>query len=247
MEFTNESASVGSGDGVESVATEPALDIATSNQILGLVKGRGLRPGDKLPTEAEIAQVFAMPRQKVRAGLLRLESLGIVRSRQGSGRVLLDRVHHTLPGLLTPSLEHSPADVLDAVIVRQVLEVGFLPSAIEAIDSEAISRMRAAVEGMQQRAAEGKSFSASDRDFHDALYAGLNNHLLSRLLNNFWELLDGIDLEVLRHCETADEIIRHHRNILEAVERGEVGVGQFHLKMHFYDSVESLRDFSARS
>jgi DNA-binding FadR family transcriptional regulator len=219
---------------------------AVRNLILGLIRDRGLRPGDKLPTEAEIAKVFTLSRQKVREGLHRLETLGVVRSRQGSGRILLDRTHHTLPALLAPLLEHSPGDILDAVVVRQVLEVGFLPSAIAVLSPESLETMRDTVHRMRARMEAGQPFPDEDREFHDALYRGLDNQLLTSLLDNFWRLFAGVDLDVLRHREGADETIRHHLNIIEAIERGDSAVAQFHMEMHFYDSVESMRDFVAQ-
>ncbi len=215
-----------------------------SEQILDLIKDRNLRAGDRLPTEAETARVLALPRQKVRAGFLRLESQGIVRSRQGSGRVLLDRSHHTLPALLGSGIDHTNAELLDAVVVRQVLEVGFLPSAAKAIDAEALGGMESAIASMTARAEKGEPFAEYDRAFHDALFSGLDNQLLSSLLNTFWDLLENVDLAALRHREAAEETIRHHQNILDAVRRHENAVAQFHLATHFYDSVESLRDFA---
>jgi DNA-binding FadR family transcriptional regulator len=223
----------------------PELESAdVSEQILDMIRDRNLRAGDRLPTEAETARVLSLPRQKVRAGFLSLESQGIVRSRQGSGRVLLDRTHHTLPALLGTGIGHTNAELLDAVLVRQVLEVGFLPAACDAIEPSALDRMEEAVASMTAKAELGEPFAEYDRAFHDALFSGLDNQLLSSLLNTFWDLLEGVDLAVLRHREAAEETIRHHRNILDAVRRHEAAVAQFHLATHFYDSVESLRDLA---
>ena len=213
-------------------------------RILDMIRERNLRAGDRLPTEAETAQVLGLPRQKVRAGFLSLELQGIVRSRQGSGRVLLDRAHHTLPALLGSGVGHTNAELLDAVLVRRVLEVGFLPAAAEAIDEGALERMEQAIASMMARAARGEPFAEYDRAFHDALFSGLDNRLLWSLLSTFWNLLEKVDLALLRHREEAEETIRHHQNILDAVRRHDSALAQFHLDAHFYDSVESLRDLA---
>jgi DNA-binding FadR family transcriptional regulator len=224
----------------------PAPSGTLRDEILALIRERGLRPGERLPTESEIARVFAVSRPKAREALRELESLGVVRSRQGSGRVLLDRQHHTLPALLGRGLQRSPSDVLDAVLVRQALEVGFLSSAMSVIDPAAIVRMRTSIDGMRARVAHGEPFPAEDRDFHDALFDGLHNRLLTGLLDNFWDLFAGVDLDVLRHRENPEDTIRHHVNIADAIEKGNFAVARFHLELHFYDSVESVRDFVAR-
>ena len=43
------------------------------------------RPGDKLPTEAELADRFGLNRHTVRQGLASLAEAGIVHARRGSG------------------------------------------------------------------------------------------------------------------------------------------------------------------
>jgi DNA-binding FadR family transcriptional regulator len=217
---------------------EPGVD----EQILNLIREREYRPGDRLPTEAEIAAALSLSRQKVREGFLTLESQGVVRSRQGSGRILLDRRHHTLPVLLGPGIGHSISDILDAVAVRQVLEVGFLPSAIEVIDEEALEQMALAIHGMTACAEAGRTFAAQDRAFHNALFSKMGNQLLASLLDKFWDLLATVDLDHIRHREAAEETIAHHQNILVAVQQRNPEVAQFHMLKHFYDSVESLRD-----
>jgi len=217
-----------------------------ADAILELIKVQGLKPGERLPTEFEIARILQVSRPKAREALRELESLGVVRSRQGSGRVLLDRRHHTLSALLGPALDHTPGDILDALAVRQVIEVGFLSAAMNAADSATIAEMRRAIDGMRERAARGEPFPEEDRQFHEALFDGVGNHLLTTLLETFWGMFESVDLDVLRHRENPEDTIRHHENIADAVERGDFPVARFHLETHFYDSVESLRDFVVR-
>ncbi|HEY5221876.1 MAG TPA: GntR family transcriptional regulator [Microbacteriaceae bacterium] len=53
-----------------------------------LVEDRNLRPGDRLPTEAEIAQIYGVARSTVREALKRLEHEGLFHAVQGNGRFL---------------------------------------------------------------------------------------------------------------------------------------------------------------
>ena len=47
-----------------------------------------LRPGDKLPTERELAAQLDISRNSVREGLRVLENLGVLSSTQGSGNYI---------------------------------------------------------------------------------------------------------------------------------------------------------------
>ncbi len=222
-----------------------AGETSVEDRILELFRERGHRAGDRLPTELDIARVLGLSRPKVREGLLSLERQGVLRSRQGSGRVLLDRTHHSLPALLAPAIGHSGAEIVDAVVVRQVLEVGFLPSAIQLIDDDAIAAMQAAIDDMAARTEAAEPFQSADRAFHDALFSRIDNQLLASLFANFWEMLAAIDPLTIPHREAASETLEHHRRILEAIRARDVELAQLHMSRHFYDSVESLRDLTA--
>jgi len=56
----------------------------TVQLVRGILNG-SYRSGDKLPTERELAEDFSVSRHVVREALKRLETLGLVRIRQGSG------------------------------------------------------------------------------------------------------------------------------------------------------------------
>lgn len=227
------------------VHPEDTADIAAEDRILRFFRERGYRAGDRLPTEVSIGEALGLSRPKVREGLISLEHQGILRSRQGSGRVLLDRSHHSLPALLAPARGHSGQEILDAVMVRQVLEVGFLQAAVESVDDDGLDAMQSAIDDMVESIRSSTSFQGADRAFHEALFAQVGNPLLTSLFANFWELLARIDPLTIPHHEAASETLEHHRRILEAVRARDVELARLHMTRHFYDSVESLRDLTA--
>ena len=54
-------------------------------KLLELIRERGFKPGDKLPSERDLAALFGMSRSAVRESLIRLDTLRIVESRPKSG------------------------------------------------------------------------------------------------------------------------------------------------------------------
>jgi GntR family transcriptional regulator len=58
------------------------------DDILALVKAEGLRPGDRIPTEAELKQRFGSSRPAIREALKLLEQDGVVDVEHGRGRFL---------------------------------------------------------------------------------------------------------------------------------------------------------------
>src|SRR5258708_28542611 len=47
-----------------------------------------LRPGDKLPAERELAEMFGVSRSSIRDAIRRLDLMGLVEPRQGAGTVV---------------------------------------------------------------------------------------------------------------------------------------------------------------
>lgn len=60
--------------------------IRVYHQILTLIADLGLKPGDRLTAETELAEVFGVSRSTVREALRLLEQEGVVNAKQGQGR-----------------------------------------------------------------------------------------------------------------------------------------------------------------
>ena len=54
-------------------------------RITAQIDSRALQPGDRLPTELQLAAAYGVSRTVVREAVHQLKSQGLVRSRQGSG------------------------------------------------------------------------------------------------------------------------------------------------------------------
>ncbi len=61
-----------------------------ANELCRRIANRVYLPGQKLPTERELSQEFKATRHCIREALKRLEALGLVRIRQGSGTIVQD-------------------------------------------------------------------------------------------------------------------------------------------------------------
>lgn len=64
------------------------LSARVRDDLLDELRSRGLRPGDRIPTEAEVGELFRVSRSTVREALRLLEESGAVRVERGKGRFL---------------------------------------------------------------------------------------------------------------------------------------------------------------
>jgi GntR family transcriptional regulator len=64
------------------------LPVLVRDRLLQAIGDRGLRPGDQIPTEAEVTEMFGVSRSTVREALRLLERDGVIRTEHGRGRFL---------------------------------------------------------------------------------------------------------------------------------------------------------------
>ena len=82
----------------------PTLAVQVRDRLRTLIAERGLRPGDRLPSENELIALFEVGRTSIREALKLLEQEGVIQPRHGDGRYLtsqpsLDRPLTRLEGV----------------------------------------------------------------------------------------------------------------------------------------------------
>ncbi len=73
---------------IKNIASTRSRRIA--DELCRKIVNKNYKPGEKLPTERELAEQFKTTRHSIREALKRLEALGLVKIRQGSGIVVQD-------------------------------------------------------------------------------------------------------------------------------------------------------------
>lgn len=151
---------------------------------------KNLRPGDPLPTEAELEVAVDASRTSVREAIKSLSALDIVEVRHGHGSYVGNLSMAALVeslvfrGLLSSSTDHR---VLGEVVdVRQGIEQGQAARMLENLDATEIGDLRTLAARMHELALEGKPYVEQDREFHIRLLRPLGNDLVVQLTEAFW-------------------------------------------------------------
>ncbi|MCS4505866.1 FadR family transcriptional regulator [Arhodomonas aquaeolei] len=186
------------------------------------------RPGDFLPKETELCELFDMSRASVRSGLQLLQSLGIIARTAGQGtRVEEFRDWNILdPVVMGWMAEHA---VPNPEFLREIYEFRHAVEPFVAMTAasratardlvameEAFAGMEAAVEsgGLQH---DGEAFSDNDIAFHAAIYRATHNLVWSQLATI---LRPSILLVIRKSNDTADELrdsLNRHRHLMECI------------------------------
>jgi len=126
----------------------PKIRDQATEQIKQFIVAEKLSPGDRLPTETELAKTFGVSRLSVREATKALEFLGIIESKTGVGLIVgqmnLERVTEHL-GFHPALLRVDPRQLIDS---RVIIETGVLPHVVRrmASDPSIIERLQGLVD-----------------------------------------------------------------------------------------------------
>ncbi|MDQ7905700.1 FadR/GntR family transcriptional regulator [Phytohabitans sp. ZYX-F-186] len=156
------------------------------HEIRNYILKQGLRPGDPLKPESELARLFGVSRNSVREAVKALESTGVLETRRGSGVYIRDFS-------FTPLLDHLPYGLMqdqralrELAALRKTLEAALITEAMQAMSPESVTALRETLETMRGLAEQGEGFAEQDRQFHQLLFRDLGNAMLLRLFDQFW-------------------------------------------------------------
>ncbi|GGS64205.1 FCD domain-containing protein [Streptomyces griseoviridis] len=227
----------------------PTMAQDIERRIKELILDRALGPGDPLPTETELMELFSSGRVSVREALKALQAVNVVEIRRGFG---------TFVGSLslTPFAEglafravvrqgRGEPGLLELMRVREALETGLVGTVTAGVPAEDLAVLRALAAAMETEAArEGRVARATDRAFHLALYASLENHLLSEVLDAFWTAMDRVRASVDDGRQDPAVTCAQHHEIVAAVAARDGARAVRAMRAHF-DGIRSRLESAA--
>lgn len=217
------------------------LNQVIQDRLKAFIKENSLRPGDKLPTEAELATEIGVSRTAVREALRGLETLGIIDVQKGSGRYLKKVVFSEIIDDLAYNLELSSANLVDLLEIRAVLETQFITKAIDTLTEQDLANLEHILGKMKAEMLRGKSFAQEDMEFHHCIFGRVNNQLLQELLRTFWKLFTEALPEELKLPDHNEIVLQHHTDLLGFISQKNGKMAKHLLQDHFTDVIERLK------
>ncbi|WP_198664193.1 FadR/GntR family transcriptional regulator [Jiangella endophytica] len=189
------------------------------HEIRDFILKEGLRPGDPLRSESELARLFGVSRNSVREAVKALESTGVLETRRGSGVYIRDFSFAPLIDHLPYGLMQGQRALRELAALRKTLESALIPEAMRAMTPESIAALRETLETMRELAERGEGFPEQDRRFHQLLFRDLDNTMLLRLFDLFWLAFHAAAPPA--RGRTPMDAYRGHAAILDAILSGD--------------------------
>jgi GntR family transcriptional repressor for pyruvate dehydrogenase complex len=191
-------------------------------QIKDAIFGGRLQPGERLPAERELADIFRTSRVTVRSAILTLRNNGIVTVRKGTGGgtfVAEDLGGGEITDHLRDIIKWKNIGIRDVLGVRGILEpqIAYL-AAVDPSPGQ-VRDIWKSIEELEESFAAKSTFQSRDENFHRALAAAADNPLLSVFQASLIDLLFTFISRIHWNEDDKQNITLHHRKIAEYVER----------------------------
>ncbi|MFE5026747.1 FadR/GntR family transcriptional regulator [Streptomyces sp. NPDC056656] len=204
-------------DALRPMTARPRLYEQVLDRLRAYVAEGGLRAGDRLPPERDLAARLGVSRASVKQAITVLEVQGLVEARHGGGTYLMrDSLDAESVERMVERRRRLP-DVLEA---REALETKLAELAAERRTDEDLAALHAALEGMAADIEDGGHGVEGDRRFHAAVTAAAHSALLAEFMRSIADQVTESRTESLRQPRRPARSLAQHRAILEAIETG---------------------------
>jgi GntR family transcriptional repressor for pyruvate dehydrogenase complex len=156
-------------------------------EILESIETGKFKPGDKLPTEQQLSQMFEVGRSTVREATSTLAALGYLEIVQGRGTFVRADFQPNKPASLALEDIQTAANIIDLVEVREILECSVVRLAAARADREDIERIRQACDNMRRHVDDLNQFTTHDCEFHIALAQASGNRMIQEMMKTIVE------------------------------------------------------------
>ena len=184
-------------------------------QLAEMINTGHWKPGQKLPSEAELCQAMGVGRSTIREALKSLAFAGMVRMRAGGGTYVSDGPNQLLKGVLRDGEMHSAKDLRDICESRLILETALAALCAERASAAELKKIEKLVEQMKSHLTNGGTrFMELDLDFHMMIAGACRNRILTKVLNEIRRALHAWMEKSPESPGSRERALAHHQRIL---------------------------------
>lgn len=213
--------------------------IITQN-IRQMIIAQNMKPGDRLPSEAELMSIFSVSRSTIRECMKLLNAQNIVEIHRGKGTFVSSRtgIGKDPLGLNFINSEGLLDQLLEA---RLIIEPQIAFIAAQKATEENIQDLREVVERMQQVKRPEEENRDMDIDFHTLVARCTQNDILHRVVPIINESIREGYVKTGYVIESFDRAQKSHTNIFNAIQNGDAMTAKYEAEKHIRQTIEDIK------
>lgn len=221
---------------------QPAFDVIRKSKLSEQVARRleqliakQFKPGDKLPPERRLVEMFQVSRGSIRDAMRRLELMGLVEPRQGAGTVVRDPAVHPSENSLADVLLRKRELITELLDVRYILEPALAARAAMRISADEIAILENILKRQEEKIRNGESAIEEDSEFHYKIAMATNNTVILKVLDVLMDLLRDTRERSLQTEGRPRKSLNGHRHIIAALKRRDAVAAEEAMSRHLQD------------
>ena len=198
-----------------------------------------LKPGDMLPPERELVQMFGVSRSSIRDAIRSLEAVGLLEPRQGVGTVVRDVSADTVVTPVANVLLQKRKVINELLDVRMIIEPALASRAALHASPEQIAEMAAILNRQETKVRQGELATEEDSNFHYAIALAADNSVMLKLVHVLMDSLREMRERSLQAGGRQEKSLAAHRRVLAAIKQGDAAAAEVAMRRHLSE-VEKL-------
>ena len=195
---------------------------------------KNLRPGDKIPPERELVERLGVSRSSVRDAIRKLELMGLVEPRQGTGTVVRD-VSEAVVNPLASVISGKRQLVSELLDFRKMVEPPLAARAAAHASAEQIAAMEEILRRHDEKVAGGHLAVKEDSEFHYSIATASGNTIVLKVLDIVMDMLRETRSRSLQTRGRPEKSLAGHRRIMNAIKRRDAAAAEQAMRQHIAD------------
>jgi GntR family transcriptional regulator, transcriptional repressor for pyruvate dehydrogenase complex len=222
---------------IELAPREP-LGSEIARRLLDYLLSGAVPPGDRIPSERQLADALGVNRPAVREAIRALGFLGLLEVRQGSGTYFRGPDQELLFRLFEWTLLFGDGKARDLLETRADLEVIAAGRAAERRGEDDVAALKALLEEM--RTSDQNRFPDADLAFHAKIAELAGNVILEEMLASIRTVIRGWVSRNIRAAGTTRIAYRDHVPIYRAIAGGDPEAARAAMAAHMQAAIGRL-------
>jgi len=208
-------------------------------QLKELILSGELGPGEKLPSERELAKEFGVSRVSVRQALTVLETLGLIERKVGGGTFsVVEKVNFDIDPMLENIMKNKD-QLREPLEIRRILEPSLAQLAAERATEEDIKSLEDSLKRQKELIEQGKLIIEEDNRFHYLIAKAAKNEIALKIVEVIHDMIWQTREKSIKARQGSELSYQGHQKILRAIKTGK-GEKAFNAMLDHLEEVEAL-------
>ena len=196
---------------------KPAIANTVMQRIYDALLQGEIKPGDLLPSEAELSEQLCVGKSSVREAIKMLNAIGVVESVQGEGTFVRTSVDEAAVNPLTYQMVLMQSTDEQIFELRYCIEPAYTLLAMQKATPEDLEKIRATVDNLEYKIQTTSQTAKDDLAFHIAILEATHNSYMIRIGKTVLQLFEASIQKSMYNIP--GQALIDHRQILDAFEK----------------------------